>query len=285
MRTVTTVGEAAAAATAALQGATGTPRQDAYTLLGLALGGVRRETLLAHPERALDAATLARFEQLVSLRKQGMPLAYLIGRRAFYDREFALSTDVLIPRPETEHVVELALEWASAHHPNRVIDVGTGSGVIAVTLAAHLPDARVYGTDISLAALRVARHNSAGLTNLYLAQSDLLTAFSGPFEVICANLPYIANAELDLLEVAKFEPLVALDGGADGLLLIRLLLAQAPRRLAQPGLLLLEHGADQGAAVAALAAQSFPDASIRVVKDLAGLDRVTRIERISVRGG
>jgi release factor glutamine methyltransferase len=142
-----------------------------------------------------------------------------------------------------------------------------------------LPTARVYGTDISAAALSVAARNGADLPNLRLAQSDLLAALVGPFDLVCANLPYIASAELDILEVARFEPLVALDGGADGLALVRRLLAQVPGKLARPGLLLLEIGADQGVAAAEAARTALPGAAVRVLKDYAGLDRVVEVAR------
>jgi release factor glutamine methyltransferase len=160
-----------------------------------------------------------------------------------------------------------------------LIDVGTGCGAIAVTLAAHLPQAQVIASDVSAAALLIARENGQGVPNLSYVQSDILAALRGPFDVIGANLPYIASAEMNILEVAKFEPAVALDGGSDGLTLIRRFFAQAPSRLARPGLLLLEIGADQGEAAKAIAQAAFPSESVSIIKDYAKLDRVVRVEK------
>ncbi len=260
-------------------GVSGTPRQDTQSILGHVLNDKSREYLIAHSEEAVSDSDLSTFEKLLALRARGMPLAYIIGRRAFYDRTFRVNPHVLIPRPETEHVVETALEWAAGRGSLRIVDVGTGSGVIALTLAAKLPNCIVLATDVSAAALLLARENAEGLPNVTLIQSDLLAPLPGPFDVICANLPYIATGEMNLLEVAHFEPHVALDGGDDGLVLIRRLLEQAPSRLALPGLLLMEIGADQGEAVQALAQLAFPAAQVSLIKDLARLDRVVCVER------
>ncbi len=213
-----------------------------------------------------------------------MPIAYILGSRPFYDRVFKVTSHVLIPRPETEHLVEAALAWTREVKGGaaRLVDVGTGSGIIAVTLAAHLPNANVIAADVSAAALLVARDNGDGIPNLSYVQSDLLAALHGPFDAICANLPYIASAELNILEVAKFEPLVALDGGGDGLVLIRKLLSQvsqSPAKLRAPGLMLLEIGADQGSAALEAAQQAFPNDEVSLIRDYAKLDRVVRIER------
>jgi release factor glutamine methyltransferase len=206
-------------------------------------------------------------------------LTFWVAAR-FFDRELIVNPHVLIPRPETELIVECALAWIRAHGRQsdptlRLVDVGTGSGAIAIALAGQLPRARILATDISAAALRVAQLNGRDLPNVRYVQCDLLSGIGGRFDVICANLPYIATAELDVLEVAKFEPAIALNGGSDGLALIRRLLAQAPSRMAKPGLLLLEIGADQGKAARAAAQAVFGRmAQVSVRKDLAGLDRV-----------
>jgi release factor glutamine methyltransferase len=273
-----TIGETVQRAIAQLQGATGTPRQDAQTILAHVIGKPR-EHIIAHTEDPLDDLQLHTFDKLLALRIHGMPLAYIIGRRAFYDRDFVVNPQVLIPRPETEHVVEEAIDWGKPRGAVRIIDVGTGSGVIALTVAAKLPQAQVYAADVSSAALMLARENMRALTNVQLIQTDLLEPFGGQFDVICANLPYIATGEMNILDVARFEPHVALDGGDDGLFLIRKLLQQAPARLASPGLLLMEHGADQGPAVEALARTAFPAGNVRIIKDYAGLDRVVRVEQ------
>ncbi len=265
-----------------LMGASGSPRLDAQLILAHTLTAPR-EALIAHPERLLTAHEVQTFGMLVKLRTRGMPIAYILGQRPFFDRTFYVTSHVLIPRPETEKLVEVALAWAHEREHDlptpRLIDVGTGSGVIALSLAAHLPHAQVIAADVSAAALLIAQENAIGLSNVSIVQADLLAPFGGQFDLIASNMPYIATGELDILEVARFEPHIALDGGSDGLLLIRRLLEAAPRRLATPGLMLLEHGADQGPAVAELARQAFPEACVTILKDDAGLDRIVRIDR------
>ncbi len=263
-------------------GHSGAPRLDAQLILAHLLS-MTREQLIAHDEAALSPEQAAAYAKLVGLRAHGMPIAYILGKRSFFDREFTVTSHVLIPRPETELIVEKALAWVQAHGRQsdpllRVVDIGTGSGVIALSLAARLPAARVLATDFSAAALQVAQHNGRDLRNVRFMQGDLLAGIGGQFDVICANLPYIATAELDVLEVAKFEPAIALDGGKDGLALVRRLLKQAPSRLAQPGILLLEIGADQGAAVLAASHEAFPHgAQISLHQDHAALDRVLQV--------
>lgn len=272
-----TVDQALKNAIAALMGASGSPRMDAQLILSHVIDKPR-EYLIAHGEHTLTDLEAQTFQKLLTLRTKGMPIAYILGERPFFDRTFRVTSHVLIPRPETEHLVEAAIAWAKDKPSIRLVDVGTGSGIIALTLAAHLPNSRVIATDVSAAALIVARDNGEGLNNVDYVQSDLLAAVNGLFDMICANLPYIATGEMNVLEVAKFEPHVALDGGDDGLVLIRRLLEQAPTRIKTPGLILLEMGADQGQAVAALGKSAFPNADVQVLKDYAGLDRVVRIE-------
>ncbi len=272
-----TVGETLQRAIRAMMGRSGSPRLDAQLILGHVLNKPR-EYLIAHPEHVLSDLEQHTFDKLLTLRTKGMPVAYILGSRPFYDRTFILTPHVLIPRPETEHIVEAALEWAKGRKPLRIIDVGTGSGAIAVTVAAHLPNTQVIAADVSLAALLVARENGADLTNIRYVQADLLLPFRGPLDVICANLPYIATGDINMLEVAKFEPHVALDGGFDGLRLIRRLLEQAPGRLATPGLILMEIAVDQKEEVIALSKAAFSHASVSIIKDYAGLDRVVRVE-------
>jgi len=279
-----TVADALTDAIRRLMSVTRSPRMDAQLILAHTLS-VPRETLIAHSERALSPLEATTFDKLLTLRAHGMPIAYIFGQRAFMDRSFRVTSHVLIPRPETEQLVTLAVDWAHGLSVPRVIDVGTGSGVIALSIAAMLPNARVVATDVSAAALIVAQDNYRDVQdqpdapqNVTFVQSDLLAAFgTGTFDLIAANLPYIATGELDILEVAHFEPHVALDGGSDGLVLIRRLLIDAPRVLTSPGLLLLEHGADQGAVVLALAQSAFPNGQAALLKDDAGLDRVVRV--------
>ena len=250
---------------------------DAQTLLA-AIMHRERAWLLAHPEARLTPRQRRRLQRACARLAQGEPLPYVLGRWHFYGREFAITPAVLIPRPETETLVEHALAWLRAHPDRRrVADVGTGSGALAVTLAAEMPAVRVTATDISPAALEVARRNARrhGVAErIVFVETDLLAAIVGAFDLIVANLPYIPTAELADLPVARHEPREALDGGADGLAAIRRLLSQAQTRLAPGGALMLEIAADQGEAVRAAARQAFPAAEITLYADLAGRDRV-----------
>ncbi len=266
------------------------PRADALLLLAHVLGvgrSVLQAEALTHPEQPLDPRLAARFEALVTRCAAGEPLPYVIGRWAFYHHEFEVTPDVLIPRPETEHLVEAGLAWARDQALDgaglTLVDVGTGSGAIAISLAAALPGALVYGLDVSPAALAVARRNAAriGVANLHFAAGDLLDALPPLItpDLIAANLPYIPAVELEHLAVARSEPRLALDGGSDGLTLIRRLLVQCPDRVAERFCLLLEIGAGQGGAVSQVCRGGFPDARVDVINDYAGHDRVVRIVR------
>ena len=243
-----------------------------------------RATIMAHPEKQLTPEQAAAYETLIRQRAAGVPVPYLTGTRAFYDRDLVVSPAVLIPRPETEHVIDAALDWARNRSGVRLVDVGTGSGAIAITLAAHLSDAQVWAIDISPDALNVARHNAARYSlqdRITFIQGDLLAPLleqHQPADLIAANLPYIASEELTTLAVAQYEPHLALDGGPDGLELIRRLLNQAPGVLVPGGMILLEIGAGQGEQVRRMAETAFPGASIRVLNDYAGFDRVVAVE-------
>jgi release factor glutamine methyltransferase len=243
--------------------------------------------LIAHPEQPLTPDQQARFDALVQQAAAGMPIPYLLGTRAFFRHEFAVTPDVLIPRPETEHLVEAALAWCVRRAPDgaghTLVDVGTGSGIIALSLAAALPCAAVHATDVSPAALAVVRRNMAqvGVPQVRLHQGDLLDALPDSLtpDLITANLPYIPTADLAELKVTQHEPRLALDGGPDGLDLIRRLIDQVHDRLANDGCLLLEIGSGQGAAVQALCQAAFPAAAARVIRDYAGHERVVELIR------
>ncbi|HHH41440.1 MAG TPA: peptide chain release factor N(5)-glutamine methyltransferase [Chloroflexi bacterium] len=272
-----TVGSILNEGSALLHPITDAPRLEAEVLLSH-VTGLPRATLLAHPERPLPPAQRRRYRALLQRRAAGYPLPYLTGRVEFYGLEFAVTPDVLIPRPETERLVELAL----ARRPRTAVDVGTGSGCVAVTLAVHLPDVRVYATDLSGPALRVAaanarRHSVAG--RVRLIQCDLFGPLAGPVDLVVANPPYVAAAEWASLptSVRRYEPRLALDGGADGLAVIRRLLGEAPRLLGPGGTLLVEIGAEQGKDAAALARALYPGARVAVHPDLAGRDRVLEV--------
>ncbi len=186
---------------------------------------------------------------------------------------------MLIPRPETELLVERAVAICTRRSHPLVADVGTGSGIIAVTLAGACPAATLIATDRSRTALAVAAQNAArhDLHPIRFVQTDLLQALSGPFDLVCANLPYIPTGTLNGLTVTDWEPRLALDGGPDGLRLIRRLLLQAQTRLASGGVILLEIEATTGEAALAAARDAFPDAGVELHQDLAGKDRLIEI--------
>lgn len=251
---------------------------DAQLLLASLLG-VDRVYVIAHPEHELTRQEAEKYESLIARRARGEPVAYLLGQRAFYDREFVVTPDVLIPRPETEHLLERALEHAHKQPDLTAVDVGTGSGALAVTFAAHAPAARVYATDISMEALAVARRNAQDVKVNFL-QGDLLSPLVDAHiqvDLLMANLPYIAADELRKLAVSQFEPRLALDGGADGLDLIRRLLTQVPVVCLPGAVVLLEIGATQGEAVCELVRTQLQPASVQVLQDYAGHDRVVEI--------
>jgi release factor glutamine methyltransferase len=237
-----------------------------------------RAWLLAHSEAPLDPECATQFAEGLRWLTDGEPLAYLTGEREFCGLAFTVTPDVLIPRPETEDLVDDILAWVARHKPNQphIVDVGTGSGAIAITLAVRLAGARLVATDMSLPALQVARLNARRhqvQERVQFVRADLLAGFTGCFDVIAANLPYIASGVLPTVDAHRWEPALALDGGYDGLDLIRRLLAQAPARLNPGGLLILEIGYDQGERVAALCSEAFPGVAVEVHSDLAGLDR------------
>ena len=274
-----TIRDALNAARARIAAASDSAGLDAQVLLGAVLG-VDRAYLLAHPEGELSPEQAARFATFADRAARGEPIAYILGRRAFYDREFYVTPDVLIPRPETELLLEEALAWVKRRPSARAIDVGTGSGALAVTLAVNAPQVEVYAVDVSEAALGVARRNAETHgVNVRFVHGDLLTPFLGGaarFDLVMANLPYIPSGDVPALAVSRYEPLLALDGGADGLALIRRLLDQIPQVCDPGALILLETAADQGAAALTLANSLSPQ-SASVLSDYAGHDRIIRM--------
>lgn len=262
-----------------------TAGSDALLLLAWVLGQ-SKSWLLAHPEARLDPAQVEALEAYRLRLASGEPLPYLLGRWEFYGLDFTVTPAVLIPRPETELLVETASHWLRSH-PNRrrAADAGTGSGCIAVSLAANHPDLQLWASDLSRPALEVARQNARRhqvQSQVHFIQGSLLTALAGPFDLVCANLPYIPTADLAGLAVARSEPLLALDGGRDGFACIQMLLADARRWLAPGGLALLEIEARQGADACRLAQQWLPGARVNVHADLAGLDRMITIEMAEI---
>jgi release factor glutamine methyltransferase len=273
-----------------------TARLDAELLLAHVLGWDRAR-LLAEGRMPLDQQRENAFRGLVARRAALEPIAYLVGHKEFYGLDLAVDARVLVPRPETELLVELALLLARRRTNDKrpkeierdalvlgrssliLADIGTGSGAIAIALAIHLPEAQIIAIDISPAALELARRNVEryGLTEqVRLLQGDLLKPLDGPVDLIVSNPPYTILSAIDE-GVRRHEPRQALDGGVDGLELYRRLLAAAPAKLRPGGAMLLEIGATQAATVTKLAHQAFPGALVSVYLDLAGLDRVVVI--------
>ena len=252
-------------------------RHEAGLLLGHALGRTRA-WLFAHADDEVEPDAQARFEQLVAARRRGEPVAYLTGTRGFWTLDLEVTPDVLIPRADTERLVELALERIPVEAACTVADLGTGSGAIALAIASERPQARIVATDASAAALAVARANARrlGLDQVAFAQGDWCAALGAQrFDVIVSNPPYIAAGDPHLGEGdLRFEPASALASGADGLDAIRVIAAQARDHLEAGGWLLLEHGHDQGAGVRGLLADhGYVD--IATARDIEQRERVT----------
>lgn len=238
--------------------------------------------LIAHDDVSMGNDEEAAYRALLKRAAAGEPIPYLIGHAPFMGLDFIVSHHVLIPRPETEQLVEIAIDWGKDRDAIRVADVGTGSGCIAISLARYLPRAEIAAIDVSpqaleIAAANVARHASG---QVGLVRADLLSSIAPGLDLIAANLPYIAGHEWPTLSIGvkSYEPTLALHGGEDGLDLIGALLPQAAERLRPGGLVLLEIGWQQGEAVAALAQQWFPTARVAVRADFAGHDRIVTIE-------
>jgi release factor glutamine methyltransferase len=254
-------------------------RLDAELLLARAIG-LDRVGLVMHAERALTPAELSAFREVFKRRRAGEPVAYLLGEREFYGISFQVDARVLVPRPETETLVDVALARTRSRSMfGNALDLCTGSGCVAIAFARARGTWRVTATDVSEDALSVARRNAArtgAVRNLRLMASDLFGALHGErFDLITANPPYIPSGELDQLplDVRAFEPRLALDGGEDGLDLVRRIASQALAHLSPRGLLALEIGAEQGAEAHAILRNAGYSA-LEIARDLAGRDRV-----------
>ncbi len=263
------------------------PRLDAEVLLAHVLG-VDRVRLIIDSALPLGQDELARYRGLHQRRRAGEPVAYLIGVREFYGRPFRVDARVLVPRPETELLVEVGLARTGACSLSaRVLDLCTGSGCVAITLGRERPTTQVLGTDLSVDALRVAVDNALrlGASNVAFQRADLFEGIARPagwFDLITANPPYIADGEEGALpvDVRGFEPRMALFAGSDGLDLVRRIVADAPARLAPGGVLAMEIGAGQAPAVRALfEAAGFEE--VEAARDLARHDRVVSGRRSS----
>jgi release factor glutamine methyltransferase len=276
-----------------------TPRLDAELLLAFAIG-VDRTAVIAHGDAPVGVDAETAFLELVGRREAGEPVAYLRGMKEFHGIALTVDRRALIPRPETEELVDRAIGEIIARltggarvAPLRVIDVGTGSGAIAVAVAVALRTRGVPAADVTIVAsdadgdaLDLARENAVAHgvgDRLTFEVADVLPRSEERWEVVLANLPYVRSDVVDALEAQRaspaFEPRRALDGGADGLAVIGRLLEQLPEGLAPDGVAMLEIGADQGEAIVALAADRLPGWSCTVISDLAGLPRIARLQR------
>ena len=260
-------------------------RLDAELLLGCALG-MSREELIVAARRKLSVAESDRYEDLLRRRLNREPLAYITGQQEFWSLGFLVSGDVLVPRPETETLVERALKHLATinnREAPRILELGTGSGAIAVALASELPQAEIVATEIAPAALQIARRNASrnGVSNaIRFLQGDLFTALDQElekeFDLIVSNPPYIPRGEIVHLEaeVSRWEPRAALDGGVDGLDFYRRIIEEAPGYLRQGGAVAVEIGAAIGSLVLALFRNNPAYGDTRVYQDYSGRDRV-----------
>lgn len=261
-----------------------TARLEAELLLAEALG-LSRASLLARLADPMDSAQSARFAAMVARRAQREPIAYILGHKEFYGIDLLVDRRVMIPRPETELLVDLALNALKlvAHPTPIVADVGTGSGAIALAMAMHAEHARFIGIDASPDALVVAKLNARRLgieDRVEFVLGDLLEPVEGQVDIVTANLPYIPRKRFDHLprEIRHYEPRLALDGGPDGLDIIRALLTQIPKRVARAGIVFLEISEEQGREALETAFAFFPKVIAKLHHDLEGLDRAVEIQ-------
>jgi len=266
--------------TARLASISDTPALDASVLIAHIINK-SRTWAVAHPEVTLTPQQQEQLNDSLSRLERGESFPYVIGHWEFFGLDFDITPDVLIPRPETELLVEKAIAWLKKNPARRnIADVGTGSGAIAISLAVNIPDANILATDISSNALQVAKQNAKnhGIVNkINFIESDLLPEQTS-IDMICANLPYIPTDTLHKLSVFGHEPTLALDGGSDGFVLIQRLMKISPRHLTSNSLMLFEIEETLGKEALALARDNFPNATIDLHKDLADRDRVLEIQ-------
>lgn len=238
--------------------------------------------IVAHPEATLTVDQIKVMDGAILRLLAGEPLAYITGVRPFFGLDFLVDQRVLIPRPETELLVEQAIRWLEEHPGRRnAADIGTGSGAIAISLASHFSDLKITAVDISPAALEVAQKNACLHQvdkQIHFIQSDLLENVDGKYDIVLANLPYIPAQSLENLESLRYEPRSALDGGADGMALITKLIDTLPAKLAPEGCAIFEIQYNQHIAVKGLASRRFPQGKISVLEDLASLPRIVKIQ-------
>ena len=235
----------------------------------------------ANTDAYISSSQIRQLDDLVDQLISGVPLAYLISHWSFFGYDFIVNPSVLIPRPETELLVEKALAWLTTNPSRRsMAEVGMGSGCISISLSKQIPDLQICATDISWTALQVARQNvnQYSLNKIFLVQSNLLGCILNKFDLICANLPYIPSSTLETLSVSQHEPIRALDGGEDGLFFIKKFISVAPNFLADMSLLLMEIESTQKEEVLEIAKISFPNSSIQILEDLAHLPRLLMVQ-------
>ena len=282
-----TVSEALKHGRQALLSISETPFLDTQLLLAYTLKR-KKEWVLAHSEHPLSTSELTTFEEYLNRLVTGEALPYLLGSWEFYGRSFHVTADVLIPRPETELLIENALGFLRSNPKVRLCaDIGTGSGCIAISLALEIPDLHVIAADVSPSAIEVAQENSKqhGVEDrVTLIVSDLLRPFDFHFGLICANLPYIPSQRLQRLAVAEREPNLALDGGMDGLAVIRRLARELPEWLAPGGRALLEVDSSHAHVLAGELTSMYSSVTTDVLKDLSGRDRVVVLDRTDLQG-
>ncbi len=282
-----TVSEALKHSRQALISVSETPTLDAQLLLAYTLKR-KKEWVLVHSEHHLSSSELTTFEEYLDRLVSGEALPYLLGSWAFYGRSFHVTADVLIPRPETELLIENALGFLRSHPKVRLCaDIGTGSGCIAISLALEIPDLQVIAVDVSPSAIEVAQENAKrhGVDDrVKLIVSDLLHPFDFRFGLICANLPYIPSERLERLAVAEREPALALDGGMDGLAVIRRLAHELPDWLVPGGRALLEVDSSHAHMLAGELTSMYSSVRVDVLKDLSGRDRVVMLEKTDSQG-
>jgi len=242
--------------------------------------GISRAVLLSGLEKELSSTQSEKLANLIERRKWGEPSAYITGHREFYGLDFKVDRRVLIPRPETELLVEKALEYSRKYKVSKVADIGTGSGCIAISIASKLPAIKIYAIDVSLPALEAAEENCIALNlkkRIEFLWGDLLKPLPEPVDMIIANLPYVRKTEVN----SEFEPAQALNGGEDGLDTIRNLVPQITGKLKPRGIVLLEIGMGQADAVTTILHNVFPKCEIEIDKDLAGIERIVSLRLTS----
>ncbi len=264
-----------------VSGKSDTSELDIQVLLAHIMGKTRT-WILSHPDARLTKEQGENLQAAIKRLELGEPLPYVLGRWEFYGLDFTITSDVLIPRPETELLIDQALLWINDHPGRRLaLDIGTGSGCIAITLAVNTPDLLILASDVSFPALKIAKQNVCQHSvnkQVFPIAAYLFPPSQKRFDLICANLPYIPTNRLRKLDIYGREPHLALDGGAHGLNLIEKIIHEASRYLLDGGIMLLEIDNSQGITVNNLAEKTFPAARVSVLPDLAGKERLVYIQ-------